>query len=89
MKKTSKRDWSGRYNTIILRCPNTLLSVVIASIPNKLVQAQQDAKMKISPNEMFLEETDKYSKFNEMVLKLFIFHLHCTNIAGYDHIPCI
>lgn len=32
------------------------------------MQAQQEAKMKISPNEMFLNETDKYSKFNEMVL---------------------
>lgn len=32
-----------------------------------MLQAAKLAKMKISPSEMFLSETDKYSKFDENV----------------------
>lgn len=38
-----------------------------------LFQAAKLAKMRIPPSEMFLSETDKYSKFDENVSTLFFF----------------
>ena len=58
-------------------------------IVNFLFQALRDAKAKIPPNELFKNETDKYSQFNEQVricFYLYIFVDDENNANWWGHI---
>lgn len=62
------------------RCCSVAVTVLCC-----VFQAAKLAKMKIPPSEMFLSETDKYSKFDENVsILLFFSELYWTTLNWED-----